>query len=580
MALLVSGDVPNSILENNRPGDWVATLALIGPMVAQEARVTGAATKLFEASVDHFSGKITILPLLSFDREAYPSGADPVFVLGLEVMVEGIWQKVSQTWSVTLQGVDDSPPRDVFFATGGYVLENDVGGIIGRIQGRDADTPTSKLTYAMAGQSDWFFEIVDGNILKLRDGVDLLGKGGQVIEVQVEVSDGYREASFMLAIQVFNVEDADDLPAPPPVEVPVEPPGGQDPDPTDPGPGDPGTSNPGTSDPGTSDPGTSNPGTSGPGTSGPGTPNPGSGDPEPSDPGPVAPGPGLPGDGGPVPPAPEAASAVSLRVEARASLDTASGLTIRWQAEQKTLWSDGHSEIRVLAGEALWRPPDMVLRDLAAGWSGAESQPVRTEWTELLPLASVLGASGIWTAQDSGVIPLTTVLRDALAHDDPSVLALTDGQLMAMLTSPAQDRSIVADNLLFHMTLGSAVPPSSPATARSDLPLSADALVSTMYQALLGRAPDGGELAFGRMLLGQDSDGSSLVQRLSQSGEAFALQQAQDDSSFAASLHALFSDAPPDAGGLAHWTGLLGSGALSRGELALSVLGHYDVFGF
>ncbi|MFC7608751.1 hypothetical protein [Teichococcus aestuarii] len=41
MALLVSGEVPNTILENGRPGDWVATLNLSGIVNPLEVRLIG-----------------------------------------------------------------------------------------------------------------------------------------------------------------------------------------------------------------------------------------------------------------------------------------------------------------------------------------------------------------------------------------------------------------------------------------------------------------------------------------------------------------------------------------------------------
>ncbi|MBC9205954.1 DUF4214 domain-containing protein [Roseomonas aerophila] len=220
-----SGTVPATILENNQPGDWSATLVLSGATGALDVALTGTFAALFTATLDKRSGVVTIVPALSLDREAFSSTTAPVFTFGLSVKLPGGWQDVGQTWSVSLQGVDDAPPRTLAFTSGGTVLETDIGAEIGMIQATDPDTSTVSLTYSVIWPDSAWFELV-GRTLKLRDGVDLLREGGTTREVLIEVSDGKQSAAFALAVKVLNVTSEDDLPAPPPVLVPpvVSPP--------------------------------------------------------------------------------------------------------------------------------------------------------------------------------------------------------------------------------------------------------------------------------------------------------------------------------------------------------------------
>jgi hypothetical protein len=195
--------VPDSIFENGRTGDWVASLTLSDAAGALDVALTGTGAKFFEAKLDHATGAVTILPTMIFDREAYAAGADPVFQFGLSVRFPGGWQDLGQTWSVTLEGIDDAPPRRLAWVNGGTVLENDIGASIGLFLGSDPDSPTSTLTYRVVWPDEAQFEVVDGRTLKLRDGVDLLREGGTVRQVMIEVSDGKQEATFLLDVTVL-----------------------------------------------------------------------------------------------------------------------------------------------------------------------------------------------------------------------------------------------------------------------------------------------------------------------------------------------------------------------------------------
>ncbi|WP_194163320.1 hypothetical protein [Teichococcus oryzae] len=441
------GDVPNTILENNRSGDWIGRLTLSTPELPLEAELTGAGARFFEASVDHPSGAITILPVMTFDREGYAAGADPVFTFGLRVRLAGGWQEVSGSWSVTLLGIEDAPPSRIFFAAGGFVLESDVGGIIGRVQGGDPDTGTSKLTYALVGQDDWFFEIVDKNILKLREGVDLLGLGGTVKHIMIEVSDGFHEAAFLLAIDVLNTTDEDTTPAPPPVIPPQDPPqeppggdGGTDPGGNGPGTGGPGTGDPGTNDPGTGDPGTGDGGGTTPGNPGPETPSPGT--PDPGTPGNPDPDPGEPTepnqpppDPPPPPPPPPPAE---WHVQAQLTVGPAGRMVVTWQAEQDR----GQPQPVLLSGAEQWQPPDLVLRNLATWVIPREGLPAELQLADALVALASSGHAGSWPLLPNAPTSLIGLFHLILDQEPASGAALTDQQVVALLLQPGEDQSL------------------------------------------------------------------------------------------------------------------------------------------
>ncbi|MFN7001536.1 MAG: DUF4214 domain-containing protein, partial [Elioraea tepidiphila] len=111
-----------------------------------------------------------------------------------------------------------------------------VGGIIGRLAAEDPDSPPEAITFRLGWPDEAWFEIVDGNLLKLREGVDLLREGGTIREVVVLVSDGINEAARIVGVQVLNVTDEDDTPAPEEPPPPPPPPEeNRPPDPLQPG---------------------------------------------------------------------------------------------------------------------------------------------------------------------------------------------------------------------------------------------------------------------------------------------------------------------------------------------------------
>ncbi|PZW48010.1 uncharacterized protein DUF4214 [Humitalea rosea] len=221
-SLNLSGVVPLEILENGRPGDWSAVLTL-GSMATAVA-LTGANAARFTAVLGPDGRTLTITPAMVLDREAWAAGTDPVLSFGVQALVGGTWVAASASYAITLRGLDDTPPDNLRFLNGGFVLETDIGGVIGDMRADDPDT-AGALSYSVAWpDSVWFgFE---GQTLRLNPGVDLLREGGTTRSVLVVVSDGVNSRAFSVAVQVLNVTVEDDLPAPPPVlpPPPVPPP--------------------------------------------------------------------------------------------------------------------------------------------------------------------------------------------------------------------------------------------------------------------------------------------------------------------------------------------------------------------
>ncbi|EFH11454.1 hypothetical protein HMPREF0731_2324, partial [Pseudoroseomonas cervicalis ATCC 49957] len=194
-------------------------LSLSAAGTIQDVRLTGTSGAMFDASWNAATGTLRIVPAMRFDFEAY-HGSTVTLSFGLQARVNGSWVDSGRSFSVALLNVDDTPPHNLGFATGGFVLESDLGGVIGTLQAFDRDTPRAALTYRVLWPDEAYFEIVNGNVLKLRDGVDLLREGGTVRPVMIEVSDGRQEANFQIDVQVLNTTDLDTIPAPPAILPP------------------------------------------------------------------------------------------------------------------------------------------------------------------------------------------------------------------------------------------------------------------------------------------------------------------------------------------------------------------------
>ncbi|MFC7735256.1 hypothetical protein ACFQX4_05245 [Roseomonas sp. GCM10028921] len=146
MPIVAAGTMPATILENNRAGDWSATLSPSGVSGVTNVAVTGAGASVFQASLDG-AGRVIVTPVGALDREAYAPGADPVLGFDLSVLAGGTWQAVEGSWNVTLLGVDDMPPANLRFSSGGAVLKTDIGAMIGDLVADDPDSIAARLEY-------------------------------------------------------------------------------------------------------------------------------------------------------------------------------------------------------------------------------------------------------------------------------------------------------------------------------------------------------------------------------------------------------------------------------------------------
>ena len=190
------GAVPGTIHENARPGDWQASLTLSGG--ALDLVLAGPDAPLFSLAFDRARQSAVITPAQSFDAEAM---GPAVFTLAFDVLTAAGWQRLGQSWQVALLDHDDTPPEALLFVSGGAVMANEPGAVIGTLAATDPDT-AGPLHYAVAWPDDAFFTIA-GDVLRLRDGIDLLGQGGTTRHVLVTVFDGFHLAAFSLPVEVL-----------------------------------------------------------------------------------------------------------------------------------------------------------------------------------------------------------------------------------------------------------------------------------------------------------------------------------------------------------------------------------------
>jgi hypothetical protein len=221
-ALPLAGEYfPHETLENIR-GDWLGWVFPVAGRVVLGAETIGGHAAWFEAVLTP-DGPVRIEQAFVFDRELFAPGPDPLLEVGVRLRFAEGWVELG-VHQVTLRGRDDTPPEALRFAWGGQVLETDVAGIIGGLAVTDIDTPQGGHSFRLAWPDEAWFEVVDGNVLKLRQGVDLLRSGGTMREVIVLASDGVHEVAMTIAFEVVNVTDLDDIPANAAPLAPPEPP--------------------------------------------------------------------------------------------------------------------------------------------------------------------------------------------------------------------------------------------------------------------------------------------------------------------------------------------------------------------
>lgn len=521
--IIATGQVPATILENTPLHAWQAVLSLQGDLTGlRDAGLVGPDAGRFRAVL--LGSSVRIEPAMVFDREAF-GPADPVFSFSLALRFDSGWVTLPGSYAVTLLGVDDTPPGNLRFSSGGAVLETDVGGIIGTLAADDPDSPPEAITFRLGWPEEAWFEIVDGNILKLRDGVDLLREGGSTREVVVIVSDGSNEAAHRIAFQVVNVTEEDDLPAPPPLPPPPPPP----PPPEENRPPDP------------LQPGEERHGFSfiGPGT----------------------------------------VWTQRFSWEAEQILTGPDGLTLIRLADGNDVWLPPITSLRLGDGEihfhpagavgqiirlyqaVLDRPPDLEGLLFHVGRIAAGFGIVDVAATFLWSPEFQTRFGGLTNEQ-----LVTTLYQVALGRaPDPEGFAFHLGQLEAGMPREEKIAQFIASpeaaGIFGSQHPGGVFVP-NPHAAR----------IAAAYDAVFDRPPDPAGLAYwSELLSGGQATNRDLIAAIAQSEEFQSRHAGSTDLQFVTSIYASALERAPDAGGLAYWVGLLESGTLDRIDIVLQI---------
>lgn len=585
--ITAAGNVPATILENTPTNAWAALLTLQGSLTGlREVALTGADANRFQAVL--LPGEqVRITPAMVFDREAF-GATDPVFAFSLSLRFDSGWVAVQGSWSVTLRDVDDTAPGDLRFAAGGSVRETAVGGVIGTLAATDPDSPAGNITYSLGWPDEAWFEIVDGNVLKLRDGVDLLREGGTTREVVVLVSDGINTAARIVSFQVLNETDEDDLPAPPPVWPPPEEPPPEEPPPEEPPPEEPPPEEPPPEEPPPEEPPPEEP-----------PPE----EPPPEEPPPEEPPPEEPPPPPPPPPPPDDENRPPDPLQPGETKHgfafiwpTVIGtLRFSWEAELALTGPDGLTLIRLADGNDVWLPPIDLLHmgdgDLHFAADGVAAQIIRLYDAVLDRPPDVPGLRYYIDVMRAG-----TSLADVAAGflNSPEFVArfggLSNADLVTALYRVALGREPDAGGFAFHVAeLNDGMPRQqkianflqSPEAAGLFaaanpggvfVPIPNAPLIAAAYDAVFDRPPDQAGLAFWSDLLVRGVlDARGLVSGIAQSQEFQQRHAGSNDAQYVTSIYASALERPADTAGLAFWTGLLADGTLDRVGVVMAI---------
>jgi hypothetical protein len=133
------------------------------------------------------------------------------------VFDDGTRQEGGPGFRVSVLDRDDTPPDHLSFASGGTVAAGEIGAAVGILSVSDPDS-ADPFHFSFAPDDEWRFEVVDGGVLKLRDGISLGWDDVPARPVLVEVSDGTQSAAFALNVAVTEPADAaGPAPATPPL---------------------------------------------------------------------------------------------------------------------------------------------------------------------------------------------------------------------------------------------------------------------------------------------------------------------------------------------------------------------------
>lgn len=220
MAIVFSGELPASMAEGSRAGDWAATLSLSGTTgQVAEIEAVGPGASYLSLRYDPVLAILTIAPGAELDYEAFAAaGRRPEIVFSLRYRQhDGVVRDDPAEYRIQVLDRDDTPPTALGFVSGGSVAAGAIGAAIGRLAITDPDS-TGPFHFRFGAEDDWRFEVVDGT-LKLRDGISLGLDDIGIRPVLIEVSDGRQSAAFPLDITVTAPGGA---PFQPPVMAPGE----------------------------------------------------------------------------------------------------------------------------------------------------------------------------------------------------------------------------------------------------------------------------------------------------------------------------------------------------------------------
>lgn len=218
-----TGRLPASIAEGSGPGDWIAGLALSGDTSRLAfVETAGPMAAFFSAAWDAGTGLVTIRPDARLDFEAFSAtGTLPRAEFALRfVFDDGSVQADGPRLGLGVLDRDDTPPETLSFGSGGTVAAGAIGATIGKLSVGDPDS-AGPFFFSFTPEDEWRFEVVDGGVLKLRDGISLGWDDLPVRPVLIQVSDGTQSAAFLLDVSVTEPEHGP-TPYAPPVLAPGE----------------------------------------------------------------------------------------------------------------------------------------------------------------------------------------------------------------------------------------------------------------------------------------------------------------------------------------------------------------------
>lgn len=202
--LATAGGLPGSIVENTAPWEWMGVLQLLSnPGEVRFVDVDGFGANFFHATLNTVTGLIFITPHARLDYEWFGMvGQAPVVDFHLRFfMADGSIARSDATFTVDVIDIDDTPPQDLFFISGGSVRAGVPGATIGRLGVTDPDT-TSGFGFQLTEGDAWQFEVV-GDELRLRPGIQLDLLDGPQRDLIIEVSDGRQSSAFTLTEDIL-----------------------------------------------------------------------------------------------------------------------------------------------------------------------------------------------------------------------------------------------------------------------------------------------------------------------------------------------------------------------------------------